>query len=705
MAGTYKTPGVYVEEITKFPPSVAEVETAIPAFIGYTRMAKKAVDDDLLMVPTRVKNYLEFVELFGDGPTYTVTQVVIDNNKKPIEKDTTVSNNTFYLHDAVRLFYDNGSGPCYIISVGNYSAPSVDYGTDTTGLKGGLKALSKFDEPTLILFPDAVNLSVENLGALQRDTLQQCQELGDRFGIFDIKPSIVAGKEDLDASLLNFRNNVGMNNLKYGSAFYPWVKTVYEQKFKMREINKVLKQPNAAAANKKLYEFFTDADVVRVDRVGGVDVKVTLKGLLQEFDKLVADNDNLDAKFKLVQTTHRTAPAELTFEDTFKVKIALLDTAAASVSAATFDAQVKPAMDYLWTLLRNLDALVPAHTYDLAADLTVKTFTANNTPLITNLDLQNTVKAYIESSVRIVMQKLIDLDAEAKADIFAAATITFTAAAALDKGILNTTVGSAAPADCITGLSVADKKAQLKAAITAIFNQINIFYSTILQMGLSFEDNSDRTLAPMIPFYSSIIATLNSKITNMPPSGAVAGVFAFVDRERGVWKAPANVSINGVSGITQFIDDSIQENMNVDVNAGKSINAIRSFYGKGIMVWGSRTLAGNDNEWRYIPVRRFYNYVEESCKKSTSWAVFEPNDANTWLRIKTQIENFLFNLWNRGALAGAKPEHAYTVKCGLGITMTPQDILEGRLNVEVAMAAVRPAEFVILKFSHKLQQS
>ena len=122
-------------------------------------------------------------------------------------------------------------------------------------------------------------------------------------------------------------------------------------------------------------------------------------------------------------------------------------------------------------------------------------------------------------------------------------------------------------------------------------------------------------------------------------------------------------------------------------------------------MWGARTLAGNDNEWRYVPVRRFFNFVEESCKKSTAWVVFEPNDANTWAKVRGQIENFLNNLWRRGALAGAKPEHAYYVNVGLGLTMTSQDINEGKLIVEIGMAAVRPAEFIILRFSHKLQES
>jgi len=194
-------------------------------------------------------------------------------------------------------------------------------------------------------------------------------------------------------------------------------------------------------------------------------------------------------------------------------------------------------------------------------------------------------------------------------------------------------------------------------------------------------------------------------LTLLPPSGAIAGVYASIDRERGVWKAPANYSLNNVLGLSETIDHNTQENLNVDPVAGKSVNAIRYFSGKGILVWGARTLAGNDNEWRYISVRRFFNMVEESVKKATAFAVFEPNDANTWVKLKGMIENYLTILWKQGALAGAKPEHAFFVNVGLGVTMTALDILEGRLNIEIGLAAVRPAEFIILKFSHKLQES
>jgi hypothetical protein len=178
-----------------------------------------------------------------------------------------------------------------------------------------------------------------------------------------------------------------------------------------------------------------------------------------------------------------------------------------------------------------------------------------------------------------------------------------------------------------------------------------------------------------------------------------------VDANRGVWKAPANVSLASVSGLTQKINGEDQEELNVDVNAGKSINAIRAFTGKGILIWGARTLAGNDNEWRYVPVRRFFNMVEESIKKSTYWAVFEPNDANLWTRVKAMIDNYLVQKWRDGALAGAKPEEAFYVNVGLGKTMTAQDILEGRLIIEIGLAVVRPAEFIILRFMHKMQES
>lgn len=202
--------------------------------------------------------------------------------------------------------------------------------------------------------------------------------------------------------------------------------------------------------------------------------------------------------------------------------------------------------------------------------------------------------------------------------------------------------------------------------------------------------------------YNLIRAFLNNQRVELPASGLMAGVYARTDRDRGVWKAPANVALNGVSAPTVAINDEYNGRLNIDASSGKSINAIRKFSGKGTLVWGARTLDGNSSEWKYIPVRRFFLMVEESVKKATERYVFEPNNAGTWVKVKTMISNFLTNQWKAGALMGNKAEDAFFVKVGLGQTMTQQDVLDGKMIVEIGMAAVRPAEFIILRFSHKM---
>ena len=205
--------------------------------------------------------------------------------------------------------------------------------------------------------------------------------------------------------------------------------------------------------------------------------------------------------------------------------------------------------------------------------------------------------------------------------------------------------------------------------------------------------------------YTKVKDELKKQYVVLPPSPAMAGIYTNVDSNKGVWKAPANESVSAVVAPEISISNREQENLNVDPNSGKSINVIRTFPGYGTLVWGARTLNGNDNEWRYISVRRFFNMVEESVKKSSQWAVFEPNTISTWVKIQAMIENYLFLKWRDGALAGVKPEQAFFVKVGLGTTMTSLDILEGRMNVEIGMAVARPAEFIVLKFSQLMQQS
>jgi hypothetical protein len=174
-----------------------------------------------------------------------------------------------------------------------------------------------------------------------------------------------------------------------------------------------------------------------------------------------------------------------------------------------------------------------------------------------------------------------------------------------------------------------------------------------------------------------------------------------VDNTRGVWKAPANMSLQPVIDVTLTLNDRTQELLNVDATTGKSINAIRLFTGKGTLVWGARTLDGNSSEWRYLSVRRTTIMVGQSIKLSLRAFVFAPNDAGTWTKVRSMIENFLIVLWRQGALTGTKPQEAFAVQIGLGSTMTAQDISNGILKASVMLALIRPAEFLVLTFQQK----
>jgi phage tail sheath protein FI len=479
----FTTPDVYVREIKVFPPSVAEVESAVPAFIGYTEKAKKDADNDLILKPTKIYSFTEFEQYYG-GPQYPALAVKV-TVRSDGGKATELLNNPspmpdYLLYHSIKLFFDNGGGQCYVVSVGLHQAtPSIALRGDTTGgpatkygLQDGLETVALEDEPTLLVIPESVKLNYADYSTLVQAMLQQCAMLGDRFAILDAtggdkRPGdtvVTTGTTTKEVMLANREAWTGdVDRLKYGAAYYPYLKTTM------------------------------------------------------------------------------------------------------------------------------------------------------NPPI--------------------------------------------------DETKINVTIGTATP------------------------------------VALSTLKNTETEN------YNAAKSALASFFLVLPASGAVTGVYAYTDTNRGVWKAPANVPLSDVLEPVVKLDAQRQGPLNVDPTTGKSINALRAFSGKGTLVWGARTLAGNDNEWRYVNVRRFFNMVEESVKKSTYWAVFESNDANTWVKVRGMIESYLTQKWREGALAGATPKDAFFVRCGLGTTMSAQDILEGRMNVEIGMAVVRPAEFIILKFSHKMQTS
>lgn len=201
--------------------------------------------------------------------------------------------------------------------------------------------------------------------------------------------------------------------------------------------------------------------------------------------------------------------------------------------------------------------------------------------------------------------------------------------------------------------------------------------------------------------YSTIINHVLSDANMVPPSGGMAGVITVTDNEIGPWQSPANTSIAGAASLPIKLSETQQAGLNVDAISGKSINAIRFFNGVGILIWGARTLDGNSQDWRYLSVRRTMIFLEQSCKLAAQAYVFAPNDKNTWESVKAMIGSFLTDIWKQGGLQGATAADAFSVECGLGSTMTSDDILNGFMNVTIKVAVVRPAEFIVLTFQQQ----
>lgn len=186
----------------------------------------------------------------------------------------------------------------------------------------------------------------------------------------------------------------------------------------------------------------------------------------------------------------------------------------------------------------------------------------------------------------------------------------------------------------------------------------------------------------------------------IPPSATVIGLFHANDLQRGVWKLPSHTQIKEVQSLAAEINDERQESLNIDRNAGKSINVIRRFPGKGTVLWGGRTLAGNDAEWRYISVGRTHGFIKASLHRYLAAQHFAANNATTWAAIHQSFNQFLLTLWRAGGLAGNKQEEAFYVNCGLNETMDSEDIDAGRLTIQIGLAFTRPAEFTSLRIQH-----
>ena len=212
------------------------------------------------------------------------------------------------------------------------------------------------------------------------------------------------------------------------------------------------------------------------------------------------------------------------------------------------------------------------------------------------------------------------------------------------------------------------------------------------------------TLTVISPKLNMVIAEMSEMLNVMAPSSAMAGAYTMVDNTSSVAQSPANISLGSVVSTTVNINNDNQEDLNLPLN-GKAVNAIRSFQGKGVLVWGARTLDGNSQDFRYISVRRTLTFLEQSIKFAAEAFVFAPNNATTWSTLRATVANFLTNQWQGGLLAGQSAEDSFEIEIGLGSTMTPTDILDGVLKMTVRVAITRPAEFIVITFEQQQQKS
>jgi uncharacterized protein len=211
----------------------------------------------------------------------------------------------------------------------------------------------------------------------------------------------------------------------------------------------------------------------------------------------------------------------------------------------------------------------------------------------------------------------------------------------------------------------------------------------------SIKPRSDITDTRFAAYYYpwiTVIHPTSGTPYDIPPGGHVAGIYARSDTERGVHKAPANEIVRGATDLEFQITKGEQDILNP-----RGVNVIRAFPGRGIRIWGARTLS-SDALWKYINVRRLFNYIEESVDEGTQWVVFEPNNEKLWARVRATITQFLTRVWHDGALMGTKAEEAFFVKCDR-TTMTQDDIDNGRLVCIIGIAPVKPAEFVIFRIA------
>ena len=763
---TLKTPGVYIDEKNAFPNSVVAVETAVPAFIGYTERAEFG-GQSLKNKPVRIESFMEFVKFYGEDCNTLYDLSNVKPTGTNLEADFNIGEQSFWLtvfndngpskfnlFTALKFFYQNGGGSCFIISIGSFKDTGSDMPfTSTEPFMKGIAVLKKETEPTMLVIPDAVLFKPDDCYSLQTQMLAHCAEQQNRVAILDIYD----GDKGLDDPnydpVKEFREKVaGTDSLKYGAAYYPWLHTTIVQgsdithknlsdagiekliaicnsvidsdeklKSERKEsiknsISSISKNPPSVAMSlaQKAKE---DSPYQKIDKVTAL-IK----------DRIIAENDKLDLSVQpdvtigkvtklneaIVKLKSLQDQYNLILGDTISTPDLIKDSMSNINGVIVgFDSSIESSYEGLDAALKmeddkdgattksdaiaavkeavkgKLDEVYNIATSAFAGDIATELGTANDA-----LEkLQDDIKSADETNTNNGNDLRADRDKflnSAKLELSDAEANLKTAISSLDDAFTSK--------DDVAIGQAKDKIKQYKMAIIAANDKLNLAKSP------PDANTVSNALSVTVPSFKLVMDHILKKKNLLPPSAAMAGIYSLVDSQRGVWKAPANVAVNSVVSPAVLIDYEQQEDLNAPIQ-GKAICAIRPFIGLGTMVWGARTLDANSLDWRYMNVRRTMIMLEQSIKFAAKAYIFDPNVKNTWVSIEAMITNFLTNLWKLGALAGAVPTDAFSVSVGLGSTMTANDILEGRMNIEVRVAISHPAEFIVITFQQQQQKS
>jgi uncharacterized protein len=654
----YKTPGVYIEEVTHFPPSIAAVATAVPAFIGYTEKAWRD-GAPLTLVPVYINNLVEYERYFGAAPAPEVS-ISLDSDNNIVA----AACQPFYLYHSLRLFFSNGGGTCVIVSVGDYGSQ-----VSHAALEQGLASIQHEAAATLIVIPEAVGLQDHGV-ALYAAAMAQCAQMHNRMTICDLRCQLE--REAFAQEVDYFRRNIGNQHLKYAAAYGPWLHTTLTSEARLGDLK--LKRQSSADSSET-----PDAAALLTELTADAQIKskVADLSLTEQVCKLLRSGK---AQLLPHATSLEQAAAELA-----------PDLAALNITVTT-DYQAPLRAQSLW-LLSLLDVLSGVVTD--CPDTALIKFSGT---------INSQAHSRMSASLRLLVahhHSLLAHTGIALLDETAACTLLGLKDQA---AMLALTPLPDVTADYLSASTDLARAQVAQLALTDILRQAAIWFSEVQLSAETTARALNHDLSLHYDVFRRWCDSATLVLNTLPASGAVAGVYAQMDRDRGVWKAPANVALQEVASPSVILTDQDQQDYNLPAD-GKAINIIRFFSGKGTLIWGARTLAGNDDEWRYVNVRRLFGMVEASIDQSLYGLIFEANDANTWARATAMVESFLLSLWQQGALLGSQPKQAFFVNIGLGKTMTAQDILAERMILEVGLAAVRPVEFIIFRLTLNMQQS